>query len=124
MIQLVPSPKRRRRQRRRRPKGEQHPVREPLAAKGKIPMELWHRLPEDEGKWCHHFCFIIFLSCEKTNNKIKTYVTPRGDGALVNVFDGDGKSVTNAISRVDGTESSFTQNVTDVIRPSECLAVH
>lgn len=51
-------------------------------------------------------------------------MTPRGDGTLVDVFDGDWESVANAISSVDGAESSFTENVTDVIRPSECLAVH
>lgn len=51
-------------------------------------------------------------------------MTPRGDGTLVDVFDGDWESVADAISSVDGAESSFTENVTDVIRPSECLAVH
>lgn len=51
-------------------------------------------------------------------------MAPSGDGALVNVFDGNGKSVADAISRIDGTKSSFAENLTNVISPSECFTVH
>lgn len=50
-------------------------------------------------------------------------MTPCGDGALVDVFDGNGKSVADAIARVHRTESAFAEDVTDVVGPTERLAV-
>ena len=44
-------------------------------------------------------------------------MTPSCDGTLVDVFDGHGKSVADAITRVDGPESAFTENVTDDVSP-------
>ena len=51
-------------------------------------------------------------------------MTPRGDGILVDVFDGDRKSVDDAESGVYGSESALTQHVTHPVRLRERFAVY
>jgi len=46
-------------------------------------------------------------------------VAPRVDGALVDVFDGYGESVSEPNSGIDCAETAFTKDVVDTVRLTE-----